>query len=211
VKIKKFILCLLVAGLGWVWSGAARATEIKLEFTGKIIYSTLGDPAFAAGTTYTGDLTYDLSAPDLSPADPNYGAYLGIGLAVSFSTGATATCVGQPSIFVENNFAGEDSFKVGADFAVTGSSLPLIASLEFKDSNQTAFASDSLSASFSLSDFDSKDFWFLCVGQPQKFALGSIETNTFDAAPLPASLLLFGTALAGWLAAGTIRRRKRFF
>ena len=214
MKIKSLILCLFAVGLGWAWSGAAQATVIDLQFTGQIISSTLGDPAFAAGTAYAGDLIYDLSAQVFSP-DPSLGFYSeGTSLTGSFSTGAT--CVGQPSIIVGNNSAGKDSFKV-VDFTVTGSSLPLIPSLEFNDSSQTVFTSVSLPVSFILSDFDfgiqGKGLWILCEGQPQKYALGSITSISFNQTgpvPLPASILLFGTALGGWLVVGTIRRSKRF-
>ncbi|MGB8991022.1 MAG: VPLPA-CTERM sorting domain-containing protein [Desulfobaccales bacterium] len=218
--IKKLILCLLVAGLGWAWSGDAQATEVTLQFRGEIILSTLGDPAFAQGTLFTGLLTYDLSAPNGSD-DPSYGVYTqGINFSVNFiPTGPTATGVGQPSIFVKNDFAVTgsliDSFTVDADFAVTGSSLQSIcASLTFLDSSHTVFTSASLPASFLLSDFDpgiqGKNLWLFLCDQSQKSAIASITYVTFyQTVPLPASILLFGTALGGWLVAGTIRRSKR--
>ena len=215
--IKKLIFCLLVAGLGWAWSGAAQATVIDLYFMGQIEPNTLGDPAFAAGTTFTGDLTYSL-ATDV-PADPNYGTYYGTGFYVNFISGAKATCVGQPSIFVKNDFAVSgspiDSFNVGALFAVTGSSLQSIcASLTFVDSSHTVFTSASLPASFLLSDFDpgiqGKNLLLFLCDNYQKSAICSITYVTFyQTVPLPASILLFGTALGGWLLAGIIRRSKR--
>ena len=211
MKIKSLILCLFAVGLGWAWSGAAQATVIDLQFTGQIISSTLGDPAFAAGTAYAGDLIYDLSAQVFSP-DPSLGFYSeGTSLTGSFSTGAT--CVGQPSIIVGNNSAGKDSFKV-VDFTVTGSSLPLIPSLEFNDSSQTVFTSVSLPVSFILSDFDpgiqGKNLLLFLCDNYQKSAICSITYVTFyQTVPLPASILLFGTALGGWLLAGIIRRSKR--
>jgi hypothetical protein len=220
VTIKKLILCLLVAGLGWAWSGAAQATVIDLHFTGEIYPNTLGDPAFAAGTTFFGDLTYDLSAPNGSD-DPSYGVYTqGINFSVNFiSSGATATGAGQPSIFVKNDFAvtgsAIDSFNVGALLAVTDSSLQSIcASLTFVDSSHTVFTSASLPASFLLSDFDpgiqGKNLWLFLSDQSQRSAIGSITYVTFyQTVPLPASILLFGTALGGWLVAGIIRRSKR--
>ncbi len=215
MKIKGLILCLLVAGLGWAWSGAAQATEVTLHFTGQILpSSTLDDPAFAAGTTYAGDLTYDLSATDGLRADPSLGIYSGTSLTVSFSTGATVTCVGQPSIFVEDNRESADSFKMTcSNLAVTGSSLQLtLAGLILTDDHQTAFTTDSLPASFNLNDFGRRVFTLWWGGQTHELltAEGTITSITFNqAVPLPASILLFGTALGGWLAAGTIRRSKR--
>jgi hypothetical protein len=223
MKIKRLILYLLVAGLGWAWSGDAQATVVTLTFWGQISDSTLADPAFAEGANFTGILTYDTSYDDQADLDPSFGQYFGINFSVSFpSTGAMVASAGQPSILVENNLAGVDSFKIAdSNLTVTGASLPVtMASVIFTNVDQTAFASDSLPVSFNLADFNIPQnpplltLWYVDQASHFFYATGPISNITFEAfeaIPLPPSILLFGTALGGWLAAGIIRRSRRFF
>jgi hypothetical protein len=210
MKIKQLILCLLVAGLGWGWCGNAQATIVTLQFQGKIERSTLGDPAFAVGTSYTGVFTYDSSARDESPTDPSYGEYSGLDFSLSFSTGATATSMGKINILVVNGLVDWCSF-AGSDFAVTGSSLQLSsASLTFMNFSSSDFVDDSLPGSFHIADFNIRTFMLSCETSGT-YAKGTINDIDFQDSPLPASLVLFGTALGGWLAVETLRRSKRFF
>lgn len=188
----------------------ADASQITFNFQGTV---TVVNPAlsgtFSPGQTISGNYTFESTTADIAPGDPNFGGYPGASTNLSFTVGGYTGSFGSSgfnAINVGLSFASAfDIYQVNIPFtgAAVAGFTPDEFALDIRDTDQTAFANDSLpSTPPNLALFEQKTITLLfnpATGGDAVAVVASLQQI-----PEPSTLLLLGLGLV------SVLRRGRF-
>lgn len=202
-----------VALLTLVGTAPAHALIITVNYEGTVNNIGSGGGAstvFAIGNILTGTYTFDDGATDgdANTSKGSYGAISNIFTLGSYSSGAGNS---QLLIKTENKpIAQTDKYtfedKDVGDHASggTGNKAFQQFKIDLSDTDGTVFTNDSLPASLTLGDFETKTFELKFSGGDT--IKGNLTDMTFSAVPIPAAVWLMGSALLGLV--GIARKKK---
>jgi hypothetical protein len=186
----------------------AIASPITFSFSGTL--TTVSAPlsgTFSPGQTISGTYTFESTTPDIAPGDPNFGGYFGANTNLSFVAGSYSGSFGGPGFNATSvglSFGGVDIYQVNIPFtgANVGAATPVQFSLDIRDPDETALASDALLLTPpDLALFEIRAITLL-------FSEGSSVIASVDSlqlVPEPSALLLLAVGIAA--GARTLRRR----
>lgn len=195
-------------------AGIAQAAPVTYYFGGQLSYvdSNLS-PTLAVGNGFSGSFTYESTAVDGLPGDPNRGAYApGPAFTVTINSLPFSIAGGGSGSVMVQQLNGNDIFSVGSGDAPTaGPSINgYVASgfsLMMSDSTGLAFDSDALpSSELNFALFDNSNFELLFINDQNplpQFIFGRLtylsltDPNATTSIPEPGSLVLLIIGLAG--------------
>ena len=204
----------LAVVVGLVVTGTATAAQaglITLNYSGELTAVDIElDALFSVGDPFYGFITYDTDTLDVS-SDPSNGRYIDAITSMSFVLPGTYNFVPTipGSIFVHNAAPGEHdprdfiTFEVGDPAPIPQSfpnpGFPPLYEWRFSltDTTSTVFSDDELVTSLNSFDFDKIRLSFAFEDRPGHHSLLFSTQFVLTTVPLPATLPLFLSGLAG--------------
>jgi hypothetical protein len=201
--------CLVALSLGLSANATpAAASTITYNWSGIVDNVDPGTHWVTIGETIKISLTLDGAVPDLA-SQPEIGQYDGTvfappflpNLVLAVDIGGMTSLGSFHDITVFNNFNGVDAFSIDVNSPMIGN----VFVIEFATSNLGALTSDALPLSINPVDFDTATVRVYGEGPPG-FS-GRIVSSVPGTVPLPGSVVMLVSALAGLAGAGWYRSR----
>jgi hypothetical protein len=212
MKLMAMVLAVGIALLGQAIP--ASASTIGVAYSGVVTsVDPWGASLFNTTNTFTFNILVDAAAADTESADPLYGAYAAVQhFDGSFNNGYTFTSTKPGTLDVLNNVIGGDGVVFSSnDFSGwIGDYLLISAQIYISDPTAAMLGNDAipgnLASLLSLSKSANGTLLFFGTGRPFQVNFNITSATALATTPIPAALLLFGSALVGLGLVGWRRR-----